>query len=316
MEHATDRSDPLDVVRTVREARTANGSTAHRCPHDDCDGHAIRWGSFSGRQRYRCKTCRRTFSDLTCTAFAYAKKLDKWPHYLVLMRQSRTLRQSAQLLDIHVSTAFRWRHALLSRMLAADTTRLAGTVELKEILFAHSRKGSRLCHGPRARGARHDAWRWYQVPRDCILLAYSRTGAAHASTVGGDAVVTDAVREWARSRLADRCFVLARMPRAGPCGSAVRATGHDYHTVRIIADPNPLTKCHTRNVDAYARRLLDWIHRFRGVASKYRDRYLLWHRHVDGDWDLLWARGMIVRGLIQTCHLPHRNKRPLRTRPG
>jgi transposase-like protein len=293
MERTSAPSDHLDVVQAVREARFAHGLI---CPH--CESRkVIRWGGFSGRQRYRCKSCRRTFSDLTRTAFAYAKKIGKWPHYLVLMRQGRTLRASAARLEIQVSTAFRWRHALLSPMREVDRVRLTGTVEVKELLFAHSRKGSRNLNGARKRGARSGGWRWNQVARDHVLLALSRVGAAHSCTIGGDAVVIQNVREWAARRLAGRCTLYGRMPRAGAFGSPIRAAGHDYQMLRIITAGNGLSTHHTRNVDAYGRRLLSWIQRFRGVASRYLDNYLLWHRRVDADDDLLWACGMIGDGI-------------------
>lgn len=297
----------LDIVRTVRDARFASGSF---CPH--CDSRAVvRWGGFSGRQRYRCRSCSKTFSDLTRTAFAYTKCIGKWPHYLILMRQGRTLRVSAARLRIHVSTAFRWRHAILSLAKVADTTTLAGTVEVKELRFAHSRKGSRRVHAPRERGARLDGWRWNQVPHDTVLLAFSRSGVAHSSTVGGDVVVADAIRDWTLARLDGRCTVFAYSTWAGPVGSPIRAAGHDYHMLRVIANPNGLSSGHTSNVDAYGRRLMDWLERFRGVASRYRDNYLHWHRRIDADYDLLWAHGLIaestqprawdIRGRRGTC---------------
>lgn len=279
----------LDVVRAVRDARFTAG---HFCPR--CDSRdVVRWGRFSGRQRYRCKSCRRTFSDLTSTAFAYMKAIGKWPHYLVLMRQGRTLRVAAAQLDVHVSTSFRWRHAILSVANTVDAAALSGTVELKELLFAHSNKGTRDMHTPRQRGARSDGWRWNQVPRDRVLLGFSRGGVAHSSTVGGDVAVIGAVQAWV-TRLAGRCTVLGYSGRAGPIGSCIRTAGHDYQMLRVAPESDTLTSRHTLNVDAYARRLTDWLKRFRGVASRYRDNYLYWHRRIEYDSDLLWARAFIV----------------------
>lgn len=283
-------ADPLDIVRAVRDARFTNGHFCPRCR----SRHVIRWGGFSGRRRYRCKMCNRTFSDLTQTALAYGKCVGKWPHYLVLMRQSRTLRVAAAQLGIHVSTAFRWRHAILSLGREADVATLNGTVEMKEILFAHSRKGCRDVATARQRGARTGGWRWNQVPRDRVLLAFSREGVPHSSTVGGDVAVIDAIHRWTIARLNGRCTVLSYSPRAGPLGSIIRATGHDYRMLRMIDNPDKLTGHHVRNVDAYGRRLLDWLRPFRGVASRYRDNYLYWHQRVDGDYDLMWVRRLTV----------------------
>ncbi|MGH7447681.1 MAG: transposase, partial [Longimicrobiales bacterium] len=228
MHENTRPGGPLDIIRTVREARSADGQG---CPH--CHGRSIvRWGGFSGRQRYRCKSCRKTFSDLTRTAFAYSKKIAKWPHYLVLVRQSQTLRSAADRMDVHVSTAFRWRHRLMSHMTAADGTTLTGQVEVKELLFAHSNKGHRRLHETRQRGARSCGTAWNECPRDRVLLAVSRMGIVHSIMIGGDAVVIEDVRAWATARLSGRCTVYGLMPRAGPCGSPIRGAGHDYQMVR------------------------------------------------------------------------------------
>jgi transposase-like protein len=279
-----------DIIRTVREARFACGVTCPRCAAPA----AVRWGSFAGRQRYRCKSCRRTFSDLTRTAFAYTKKIDSWPHYLVLMRQGRTLRTSALMLGIHVSTAFRWRHALLTPMRIADSTVLDGTVELMELSFAHSLKGSRRLSTSRRRGARTAGRAWHDVPRDRVLLAVSRSGRSDARTIGGDMVVISLVSEWARTRLARCCTIFGRMTRLGPCASPIRAAGHDYQMLRAISAVGALDTRHTRNVEAFSLRLRTWLLRFRGVASRYRDNYFVWHRRADLDSDLLWARAMTV----------------------
>ena len=159
--------DGLDIIRTMREARFAHRVT---CPH--CGSAlTVRWGGFAGRQRYRCKSCKRTFSDLTRTAFAYTKRIGSWPHYLVLVRQGRSLRAAAQQVGVHVSTAFRWRHSLLASMRAADSLVLDGTVELVEISFARSMKGSRNLARPRLRGSRTAGWVWHEVPHDRVLLA-------------------------------------------------------------------------------------------------------------------------------------------------
>lgn len=286
-------NDAVDIIRTVREARFAGGRA---CPH--CDNReTVLWGAFSGRQRYRCKTCRKTFSDLTRTAFAYSKRISDWPHYLVHMRRSSTLRVAAERLNIHLSTSFRWRHALLRYMEALDCTTLNGTVELKELLFAYSRKGARGISEPRGRGVRFRGWEWHQVPRDRVLLGCSRAGNVHSATIGGDAVEIALVQNWAHTRLRGSCTILSRMPRAGPVGSPLRGAGHEYHMLRCIPAMNTLDTRHTRNVEAYERRLLGWIGKFRGVASKYRDHYLVWHQRIDADYDPVWARTLVFSTL-------------------
>jgi hypothetical protein len=105
------------------------------------------------------------------------------------------------------------------------------------------------------------------------------------------------VQSWAHARLRGECTIFSRMPRAGPVGSPLRAAGHDYHTLLRIPAMDTVETRHTRNVEAYERRLLGWIGKFRGVASKYRDHYLVWHHRIDADYDLGWARTLVVSTL-------------------
>ncbi|HET9982606.1 MAG TPA: hypothetical protein VFQ38_03430, partial [Longimicrobiales bacterium] len=87
-------SDPLQLLVDHR------GVGPHRCPHCG-SGPLIRWGAFSGRQRWRCKPCRRTSSDLTGTALAYTKRLPLWGAFAGCMLESRSCRAAARHLGIH-----------------------------------------------------------------------------------------------------------------------------------------------------------------------------------------------------------------------
>jgi hypothetical protein len=65
---------PEPLALLLERVRSARFSRGPACPR--CRGRWIqRWGQFAGRQRYRCRGCRRTFSDLTGTPAAYVKKL-------------------------------------------------------------------------------------------------------------------------------------------------------------------------------------------------------------------------------------------------
>lgn len=103
------------VLRLVREARFGHRIPA--CLH--CrDTSVIRWGWFSGRRRYRCKACRRTFSDLTDSALQYLKKLHPWPAQLELMGRAHSIRDAAAVCGVHRTTAVRWRRRVLGALVA------------------------------------------------------------------------------------------------------------------------------------------------------------------------------------------------------
>jgi transposase-like protein len=65
------------------------------CPHcqsANIYGH----GSYKDRKRYKCRTCTKTFNDLTGTAMDGIKKIDEFEDYLVLMIESLSIRKAAK----------------------------------------------------------------------------------------------------------------------------------------------------------------------------------------------------------------------------
>ena len=65
-------------ITDCREARFSKGKA---CPH--CDSHEIcKYGITCGKQRYKCKSCRRTFTDLSKSVLSSSKlPLEDWLEY-------------------------------------------------------------------------------------------------------------------------------------------------------------------------------------------------------------------------------------------
>ena len=180
---------------------------------------------------------------------------------------------------------------------------LQGFVELKELSFATSHKGARNLEEPRPRGYGEPGrgWQWYQLDHDRVVVARSRDGAVFSVTIGQNFTTSRRVRLLLLPRLAGPCVCIGRAPRAGPFG-VLRSAGHTYETVHATRPPSSLEQNHLMNIDAYARRLVMWIQRFRGVASRYRDNYLMWHRMVDPDASLFWTQAVILASIgLRAC---------------
>jgi transposase-like protein len=82
-----------------------------------------RWGSFRGRQRWRCLGCRRTFSDLTGTIFFRTWEPAAWLTFVAHLKETPTVRESARVVGINKDTALRWRHRLLDALGAGPVAR-------------------------------------------------------------------------------------------------------------------------------------------------------------------------------------------------
>jgi transposase-like protein len=265
------------LLERIRDARFSNGV---RCPR--CHGVAIaKWGSFKGRRRYCCRTCERTFSDLTGTPAVYTKKLSLWGRYARCLADGRSVRSAAGALGIAASTAFRWRHAIFDALRAHDRETLSGVVELANLWFAYSRKGERRPEEPgRTRGPRS---RVMFPPRLVVrvIVASDRNGGVVTDVALTNIVALLDLMDALRSRIAQKPTLLASQGPLGPVGRLARVLSGEFIDVRGGVAFRPGTLWHLRTNLAYSRRLLAWIERFRGVATKYLPNYLIWHRIVD-----------------------------------
>jgi transposase-like protein len=100
-------------------ARTRKNPPCVRC---QC-ARTHRWGSFRGRQRWRCLGCRRTFSDLTGTLFFRTWEPGAWLTFVEHLKETPTVRESARAVGINKDTALRWRHRLLDALGTAPGSR-------------------------------------------------------------------------------------------------------------------------------------------------------------------------------------------------
>jgi transposase-like protein len=293
------RAPSSNLERILCAVRDARFSQHIHCPR--CQGKRVHhWGSFSSRQRYRCLECRRTFSDLTLTAAAYTKRLAKWPAYLNCVIRSQSIRRSATNVGVHPCTAFRWRHRILEATDRCDRRALSGLIEVAETGFPYSEKGRRhLARLARRRGF------WQYSPRTltaryvCVVVACDRDGNVVSGLVPRRHPYDDDWRGRIFSRVLGCATIMARYLALSPCGRAARLSGHAYiHVPRFPSAQYRRPLQHTFNVVAYVARLRAWLPRFRGVATRYLQHYLAWHRLLDS----IDVRAGIA---ILTRSLPH-----------
>lgn len=280
---AADQHTLASLLAALRDARFSKGIRCPRCGH----GRYHLWGTFSGRQRYRCLGCRRTFSDLTGTPAAYLKKIQLLPAYGRCWAAAESVRRTATRLDIHPSTAFRWRHRLCAWLEEHDGENLTGWVELDSFFLLDSQKGQRnLQRPPRRRGPEHTLL--FDEPRVRVTLACDRTGQVVSGAVPARRPPAAAFQQVLQGRLIGETHLVARN-LSGPLNLAHlgqftfhRASGQplriDDSSINLRSPP---TLAHGRTVFDYRSRLRRWLAGFRGVATKYLLNYLIWHRTVD-----------------------------------
>lgn len=279
--HADGRAAITDI-----EARFA--ADPH-CPH--CQGQSLtKWGSANGLRRYLCKPCDVTFNALTGTPLAQLHKREVWLGHAGAVVDGLSLRKTAGRLDVHLSTAFRWRHRFLKAPKAVKAKVLDGTVEADETYFLHSEKGSRKLERPaRKRGgkAKKRGLSDEQVP---VLIARDRNKAMT------DQVLADRSEKSIAAVLEP---IIARSAVLVSDGAGAYRAFADRLRIPHVAlnlseGEHRWGVYHIQNVNSYDSRLKTWMRRFNGVATKYLDSYLGWHRTKDREGDQLNASRLLI----------------------
>jgi transposase-like protein len=131
------------AIKAKRAPAPAPAGPGPACPHCGV-ADPWRWGATGATRRWRCRGCRRTFTEFTKTPLAFAKRR---PQLLaaaadMLADKPRSCRKLARALGVHRMTVWRWRVRML-RAVEEIGERTTGLAEADETFFRESRKGSR-----------------------------------------------------------------------------------------------------------------------------------------------------------------------------
>lgn len=271
LEQALEQAGTPDDVLEIINSRAAR---CHVCPHCNAT-EAWRWGYNSGVQRYRCKQCRKTFNALTGTSLARLKRKDAWMAHAEAMQNGLTIRESAKIANVDVTTAFRWRHRMLKAPSQARDAEMDGIVEADETYFLVSFKGNRfIARAPRKRGGKA-AKRGLPKEQIPVLIVRDRHGR-HFDTVL-PAVNKETLGVLLPQLLSNESVLCT--DGAHVYGSVTKALGIPHESIRFGKHGRVKGRAfHIQHVNAYDSRLKKWMQRFSGVATKYLSNYLGWRR--------------------------------------
>ena len=249
------------------------------CPRCQAD-HPYRHGHAHGLQRYRCRTCSRTFNALSGTPLARLRHKAHWIVYLDCMLDSRSVRRSALETGVASATSFRWRHRFLGLSKDDRPARLSGIAEADEMYVLESHKGSRtLDRPPRKRGG-NAAKRGISNEQMCILVARDRSGQTIDAVTGKGALRKQHLLEHLGPRLEPDVLLVTDSHAAYP--PFAREAGISHEAVNPGAGKRKRGALHIQNVNAYHSRMRAWLVPFRGIASRYLSHYFGWRWALDG----------------------------------
>ena len=266
-----------DISREIRETRFNKGVC---CPHCS-SGQSVRNGKQRGHQRYLCRNCGKSFSDHTNTPLRGIHDIDKFLLFIEHLVAGYSLRKSSGLLRIALSTAWWWRHKILTALKRLEVPCPEGITEVDETYFLSNEKGNRHIVGrkPRKRGSSASK-RGLSFEQVCVVVARDRVGTTICQ-VAGQGQVSKAKAQALLNGKMDNVVTLCSDAN-GTWKSFANSTGLDHVELNLKRNRRVVKDIyHIQNVNAFHQRLKDWMRGFHGVASKYLDNYLTLFRFID-----------------------------------
>ena len=243
------------------------------CPH--CSSlKYYRYGKDKGSLRFKCKDCKRTFTEHTGTWVAGIHKKKLINDYLELMHQEKSLDKIKNTLSINKKTAFDWRHKILSSLEDVQKDTFNGIVESDETFFLQSNKGKKQdLRKARKRGGTSSS-RGISNDQVAVIATSDRKGTVDmkVATLGRikKADIENAIGE----RIAKDSILCTD----GHVSYKGFAKDKQLSLIVLRSDLKQYVKngiYHIQNVNSLHNRVKKWIDStFWGVSTKYLQNYL------------------------------------------
>jgi len=265
------------LTHEIRESKFKDGLY---CPHCNCK-YIVRYGKYNGIQRYKCKDCGKTFTEMSFTPINKTHYPEKWITFIECMIEGFSLRKSADIVGITWVTLFYWRHKILSALKQIPIEHFEGIVEVDKTYFLYSQKGQRHITNrkPRKRGG-SSKYRGISHEQVCVLVARDREKNTVSKVTCMGRILTTQVENTIGQYLSEDNILCTDSWRAYM--TYAKDKGLEHYRIKSDGKSHVIKGIyHIQNVNSYHQRLKKWLGRFNGVASKYLDDYLSWFRFLD-----------------------------------
>ncbi len=280
-------TDKKAFLKTIKDKekptiKTLIQKEIKECPH--CKSNQfVKNGKKDNRQRFICKNCSKTFTLTNKTIlFSTKKDIGVWKKFIHCMIEKYSLRKTAQICNIDITTAFYWRHKILDALQNIQNgVKLDGIVEADETYFPLSFKGHhknfKLPRLSKHRGTQA-AKRGLSKEQVCVTSGINLNGKSIAK-----------VSNLGKPKIKDLEKVLTNKVSKGSIfvtdsfrAYLKLANDMELSHIRIPKKKHKLGSFNIQTINSYHSHLKDMIkHRFKGVATKYLDNYLVYHNFVN-----------------------------------
>lgn len=274
----------LEVESPNKATDTAEGKMAkkHRYPNPKCvfcsGEHVKKIGTKGGRQRYQCLECRKTFSETTHTIMENSHlSRTAWEQVISDTVDGLSVDHTAEALKIHHETAFIMRHKVLlgiAKYLETEPVILESIAELDETYVLESFKGSKFSEDaprkPRLHGEKAEK-RGLSSEQICICAGVQRNqGSAYATTVNRANPSGDEIQQVFQGHISSGSVLFTD----GAKSYRILEEGIECAVESVEAEQQKKHKiANLNNVNSFHSFIKDRYGRYRGVATKYLNRY-------------------------------------------
>ena len=268
-----------DVDRVVQFVISLVSSTANlperpACPRCCCT-RIIKFGYRSGKQRFFCKDCRRTFMYSTNTIMQNSHfERSVWADFIKDTVTGVSLDKSAETFGFSHVTAFNMRHKILMAIqdwLEEHPVELSGIAELDETFVLESQKGTRVPECANRPARKHGAKA--QKPGIsseyvAICTGVQRNGGAMAASVNRAKPSGDELKSIFWNHIANDTLLLTDGLRSYNVLSNL--TGCSVLNINAEGCKGILN---LNTVNSFHSFIKETYEHYRGVATKYLNRY-------------------------------------------
>ena len=251
-------------------------STAPICPRCKCE-YVTKAGVHNGRQVYKCKNCKYQFRETAKSLVYHMHKYYLLINYIKCMLEGKSLRACAKEVGISLPTSFRWRHKILSAIQGLEGgISFSGITEADELLMQYSEKGRKyksLEEKEQAMNTVH--------PNVAVLVMTDREGNLLFKHTGENRVQNSQIKEELQRRVSEKNLICFK-----PNEKFQQAVKESPSKKVLVKSPTEkiLVRRKTKGLVIYSVNIAEkkitnflvWMMRFRGVATKYLQNYLMW----------------------------------------
>ncbi|MCT4616033.1 MAG: hypothetical protein N4A49_14310 [Marinifilaceae bacterium] len=224
----------------------------------------IAWGRRNDLQRYKCKSCLKTFNSLTNTPLARLRRKGHWLDYAECLKSSLTIREAAAECEINASTSFRWRHRFLQNSKFIKAKKLGGIVEKSFLKLKESFKGSRDKNLVRKKNRKN------------IYIIYDLDRNNNQYDITNKGFDLKTIDSNFRKLIMKDSLVFINKEEVFVKFAKDKSFKHSYFSKKKDSLASP------QKSERYKNIFINWINnKFKGVATRYLENYVSWYRALN-----------------------------------